>query len=242
MTWTLAIVIAGALVSAGALYTWVRWRNAPQAYRAIVGVALCYFVAGLLLAAWALQPTPSGSVEAVTPVRADSVMVMVPGTAGPWNPGTNPQCDYGAHDQTPATVLSARNGLSFEAGTQFTVAYVSGEINIAPEFGAPSNDPDGRDDAASPGNDQVGSFNKFFPSKCIPAESYPVPPGTLVGAFTDGAGRIVATPFKIGNGPTVLTVPNRAVNLQLGVNDTQYSNNVGAWRIKVVATQSQQAP
>ena len=214
MTWTLAIFFAATLTGGGALYTWVRWREAPQAYQAIIGVAACYFVAGSLLGAWVLHPAPSGPAKIVTPVRADSTILTVPGTAGPWNPDVNPQCDYGVHDQTPATVLAARNGLSFETGGQITVVYAGGDINIAPEFSAPSNDPNGRDDAAFPGNDQVGSFDKFFPSKCIPAESYPVTPGTLVGAFTDSAGHIVGSPFRVGNGSTVLTVPEGAGQLQ----------------------------
>jgi len=74
-----------------------------------------------------------------------------------------------------------------------------------------------------------------MPSVCIPHSSYPVMPGTLVGAFTDSVGRIVGSPFKVGNGPTTLTVPQGAGQLQLGVNDSQYSDNNGAWDLEITA-------
>ena len=43
--------IAAALIAAGALYIRLRWRRSPQAYRAMIAVAVCYLEAGAILGA-----------------------------------------------------------------------------------------------------------------------------------------------------------------------------------------------
>src|SRR5712692_9441432 len=56
------ILIATALVAGGALYSALRWRRSPRAYRAMIAVAVGYFVAGALAGAWAvhlLAPKPA---------------------------------------------------------------------------------------------------------------------------------------------------------------------------------------
>jgi hypothetical protein len=47
--------LAAALVAGGALYIRLRWQRSPQAYRAMLMVAACNFVAGSLVGAWALH-------------------------------------------------------------------------------------------------------------------------------------------------------------------------------------------
>ena len=67
MSWTYAIGAALALTAAGALYVWLRWRRSPHAYRAMIGVAVGYFIAGALASAWAVHltsPTPAAVVAA----------------------------------------------------------------------------------------------------------------------------------------------------------------------------------
>jgi hypothetical protein len=61
LTWTeLMIVAALSLVAGGALYMRLRWRHAPQAFRAMLVIAACYFVAGSLVGAWVIHlATPS---------------------------------------------------------------------------------------------------------------------------------------------------------------------------------------
>jgi hypothetical protein len=59
----------------------------------------------------------------------------------------------------------------------------------------------------------------------------------LAGTFADGTGQIVGTPFNIGD-LGELTVPAGATQLQLGVNDTKFSDNTGSWQIQV----SEQVP
>lgn len=64
------VVIAAALIAAGALYIRLRWRRSPQAYRAMIAVAICYLAAGAILGACVVRlvaPAPPGQVKAVAP-------------------------------------------------------------------------------------------------------------------------------------------------------------------------------
>ena len=54
----------------------------------------------------------------------------------------------------------------------------------------------------------------------------------LVGTFTDGAGKIVGTPFFIGSNRTRI-VPVGATQLQLGVNDDVFNDNGGSFLVSV---------
>jgi len=66
MTWNWAALIAALLAGATALYIRHRWRRAPQAYTAMVAVAVCCFVAGAVLGAWVLhlfEPSPPPAAQ-----------------------------------------------------------------------------------------------------------------------------------------------------------------------------------
>jgi hypothetical protein len=64
--WIVAVLIAAMLVLGSALYIRLRWHRAPQAYRAMVGVAACYLLIGSLLGAWVLHiATPKHAVVTV---------------------------------------------------------------------------------------------------------------------------------------------------------------------------------
>ncbi len=77
MTWNWAAIIAASLVGAGALYVRLRWRRAPQAYTAMVALAVCYFATGAVLGAWsprllalrpgATEPSDVGAIALVAP-------------------------------------------------------------------------------------------------------------------------------------------------------------------------------
>jgi hypothetical protein len=54
--------------------------------------------------------------------------------------------------------------------------------------------------------------------------SYPIYLMQLVGAFADSRGQVVGVPFKVGNGPTSVTIPAGAARLQLGANMWTYSD------------------
>jgi hypothetical protein len=70
-----SIVLALVVVVAGALYIWKRWGRSPQAYRVMVAVAACYFVAGTLVGVSLMRPAvreggPVAGSRDVGPVAA----------------------------------------------------------------------------------------------------------------------------------------------------------------------------
>ncbi len=74
----LVIVVAVALIAGGALYIRLRWRRSPQAYRAMLVIAACYFAAGALAVAWVLHlATPSFPEN---PVAQPTPLALVPNT------------------------------------------------------------------------------------------------------------------------------------------------------------------
>jgi hypothetical protein len=57
--WGTSTLVALVLALGGALYIHLRWRRAPQAYRAMIALAACYFVAGVIMGAWILRLAPN---------------------------------------------------------------------------------------------------------------------------------------------------------------------------------------
>ena len=51
LNWRWLVLIALTLIGGGALYIRSRWRRSPQAYRAMIALAACYFVAGSIVGA-----------------------------------------------------------------------------------------------------------------------------------------------------------------------------------------------
>jgi hypothetical protein len=64
--WTWLVFIAAMVIVAGSLYVMVRWRRSPQAFRAMILLAVCYFVAGALAGAWAIHMSTPSPVEVAT--------------------------------------------------------------------------------------------------------------------------------------------------------------------------------
>jgi endonuclease YncB( thermonuclease family) len=63
LNWRWLVLVALALIVGGALYIRLRWRRSPQAYRAMMGLAACYFLAGVLAAVWAFHLAAPRPVE-----------------------------------------------------------------------------------------------------------------------------------------------------------------------------------
>src|SRR5262245_35683155 len=55
MTWNWAGLVAALLAAVTALYIRLRWRRAPQAFTAMVAVAMCCFVTGAVLGGWVVH-------------------------------------------------------------------------------------------------------------------------------------------------------------------------------------------
>ena len=53
--WNVSILAAFALMAAGALYVHLRWQRSPQAWRAMVGLAVTYFLAGVVTGGWVVH-------------------------------------------------------------------------------------------------------------------------------------------------------------------------------------------
>ena len=110
-----------------------------------------------------------------------------------------------------------------------TVSYLSGTTTQGGNL--PYTNTNGN--LTAPANNSVGLTGKVTPSYYMNPSTYPIYSGELVGTFTDSTGAIVGTPFAIGDGPTNLIIPVGATQLQMGINDDKYSDNAGAWMVKV---------
>jgi uncharacterized protein (TIGR03437 family) len=156
-------------------------------------------------------------------------LAIVPGTTMPWLYGTTPgglnsSYQYGINDGTLPVVLSSAQGLNFSAGSVLTITYYGGTVSFGQ--GVPYNDANG--DPAD-----VSNSLKGVPSSYMDPSTYPINLGELVGTFAENNGSIVGIPFAVGDGPRSVVVPMGASQLQLGVNDTIFSDNTGSWLIQV---------
>lgn len=153
--------------------------------------------------------------------------------SGPWqyvSGGLNSAYQFGINDHLAPTVVPVT------AGTQVSISYASGSINIASTGYGPANSyVDARGVLALPNPDLSPHYNGDMPSIYMnESASSPKYLGELVGTFSGSTGQLVGSPFAIGNGPFELSVPPGAVSLQLGVNDNLFADNVGTWSINVV--------
>jgi hypothetical protein len=154
--------------------------------------------------------------------NANSTIVVVLGTSGPWNEAENPEYTYGTHDEGGPTVFPVTTGESL------TLNYVSGTVSAG--LGWPNESAEGNTNVLA--NNLTGSSKQIFPSLYM--SPYPIYLDELVGVFTDSYGIIVGDgPFSVGNGPTTVTAPDGATQLQLGVNDDVYHDNVGAYTVQI---------
>jgi hypothetical protein len=160
-----------------------------------------------------------------------TITTMVYGTSGPWkyvNGGLNTAYEYAHFDFTSPTVISAGNGFRFFVGDGLTIRYLSGLV--APSTTDGSYDANG--ETSYPLNNYTPNYGLAAPSYYINHSTYPIYCAELVGTFADSSGQIVGTPFAIGDSRT-LTIPTRATQLQLGVNDDMYVDNSGSWNIQI---------
>lgn len=169
---------------------------------------------------------------AIATGSAEAGVVVVAGDDGPWAfSGTQNSNDkYGAGDQAAPATITATGGLSFATGTVFTIKYLSGKVDVGGGFG--SFDANG--DTAYVVNKLI-ALGSNFPSYYLPASEYPVFLGELVGTFADSKGDIVGTPFNVGDLRSVV-VPAGATQLELGINDNIFRDNVGSLTMQISAS------
>jgi hypothetical protein len=162
-------------------------------------------------------------------LAAGPITVTIPSTAGPWSQALNPSFNYGIPNNSPPVIINSSSGVSFAPGATITVTYVSGTVAISPN--SVFTDANGYSGLVTnfPYSGPDGVFPGYFMG---PAPLVYI--GELVGTFANN-GVIVGKPFPIGDGPTQLTVPSGATQLLLGVNDVYFTDNIGAWTVKVEA-------
>jgi hypothetical protein len=189
-----------------------------------VGHLIPYFCCLVIVSSLALVNTALASNITTT--------VIVNGTDMPWNwvnGGLNTSDQFGIRDGAAPVLISALNGFAFNSGDTLTLTYLSGLVSVGSGF--PNTNANG--DTAVPVNNGTGSTGTVFPSFYMNPATYPINLGELVGTFASNTGAIVGTPFAIGDGPTLLTIPVGASQLQLGVNDDRFDDNTGSWSIQV---------
>jgi hypothetical protein len=79
--WTVGTALA--LVLAGALYARLRWRKSPLAYRAMMELAVAYFVAGAFAGAWLMHVTLPGPVAKPPEVQTGPAVLATPVASAP---------------------------------------------------------------------------------------------------------------------------------------------------------------
>ena len=96
-------LLALTLIVAGALYIRHRWGRSPQAYRAMIALAICYFAAGTLASVWLMQTSRVSGEPQVTaltqPVALPSANPEAPEVLAP---SLNPDSDSTALTTTPS--------------------------------------------------------------------------------------------------------------------------------------------
>ncbi len=170
---------------------------------------------------------------AVEPVAAQTnVQITVDGRSGPWDIALNPGYPYGGpvggtpNCNLPPCVVDASTGLGFFAGDAMTIRSLTpGQATLlAGAGGSLWCDADG---ASSWGVQGPGSPAAYISGTLYLEE--------LVGVFAFN-GVIVGSPFKIGNGPVLVTVPAGANQLLLGMVDGWYNDNGGSVQVSISET------
>jgi hypothetical protein len=168
-----------------------------------------------------------------------AVSVAVSSEAPPWlwDATLNAGFGFGTNFIAGPTIIDA-GALGFAPGDPLAIEVLSGATSAFPpafplvdangNVVAPGADPNAY---FGPINDAPGDSGKHFPSRYMPTD-WPENLMQLVGTFADASGAIVGSPFAIGSG-RIVTVPNGATRLQLGVNDDFFGDNGGSLEVRV---------
>lgn len=179
-------------------------------------------------------------------VRADE-MVTINATSAPWlwvNGGLNTIYQDGNIGNQPPTVVAANPsaGILLTPGDAITLGYVSG-VWTANAWTDPGTFYDANGDmtpdclftSAAEAGQLPATNGPLFPAYFFAPSEFPARVGELDGVFTDGGGSIIGTPFRVGGFRTVI-VPNGATQLQLGMDDTDFTDDSGAVTMSVAET------
>lgn len=152
---------------------------------------------------------------------AHAMVVTVDGKDAPWDSAANPSFSY-TEVGSVGSALVAVDPLS-----TYRISYVSGFTQTNLTY--PLSDGTGCCVAFGPGSGGPGQYMTTGSAGLYPKLQ------ALLGAFVDGSGKIIGSPFFVGDGPLLLSAPAGTVDLSLGVNDTQYLDNLGSLQVSVSA-------
>lgn len=161
-------------------------------------------------------------VLSATPAAARVIEVEVDSASGPWSTKINGEkMPYGTGDEKPALVVP------------FDIA--AGGIGILPQGttatrGSPAVPPGG---IASDVVDDKLKKKRRSPSFYAPKLMYPIRRHALIAAFIDDKGVVVSRAVPVGDGGIRLPIPEGAVGLSLGFNDTVFAGNSGKLKVLV---------
>ncbi|MGA3066395.1 MAG: PEP-CTERM sorting domain-containing protein [Tepidisphaeraceae bacterium] len=158
-------------------------------------------------------------------------IISINGDSGPWesqHAGINSVFFYGTGDEAPPSIVSSIDGQQIQPGEQIQIAYLNGGVSAG--AGWPYLDAAGNPEFAE--NNSEDNSGNVWPSYYMPSTSYPVYSMELVATFADAGGDIVGMPFPVGMS-SIDTVPAGASQLQLGFNDSLYSDNSGSMTVQV---------
>lgn len=166
--------------------------------------------------------TPNG-------VTQSSQQYAVLGTAMPWEfvSGVNAAFPF----STTGGIGTAPTALFVEPGQQYRLQYNSGTVSRGTPYG--SFDANGDSSNPGPGSSNSSGWPGYW---VTPTGAGSCNAGSLIGAWADDNGQLVAPPFEVGDS-WVGTCPAGANQLLLGVNDVNiFSDNTGSWLVTFTAS------
>lgn len=153
------------------------------------------------------------------PAYAKEFEVKVDAVSRPWDSGVNSRLKFGIGDgRGPKMIWGAR--LIPGGKVKFKASGSAAWINGGARFG-PNGDP----------SLIVDRSLALLPYHYV-QRSKPIGMGGLVGAFVDVDGKVVGTPFAIGESAEI-AVPDNATAISLGINDDRFSDNDGGFIVSV---------
>lgn len=172
-----------------------------------------------------------GFSMATTISQGADMTVSVDGRSGPWDIALNPALPYGvavdgkADSHLGPTHVKNSDALPFAAGETLKIEYVSGRPLAGGNgtvFGSGGAGVPGWPPNVAPCTEAPGCYTGERITRLM----------QLLGAFADANGKVVGTPFVVGNSREV-TVPAGASQLLLGFNDGWYNDNGSSILVKV---------
>lgn len=157
---------------------------------------------------------------------ASTQTLTVSGMCKPWNSSATFNSGYRFGDE-----VTGLAPVSVPVAGAVTVEYLSGTTR--PKHENTWTDANGgTGDHPGPTGSTLDGNGKRYPTFYLPTSELGI--CGLCGAFTDASGNVVQ-PVSIGAAGGLFTVPDGATQLQLGINDTRFDDNQGAFTVRTNA-------